>query len=107
MLDQEQGYEQASDSAIAIKKRVNGFELIVSQRNGHQRREGRFMQEPFPYRETRLDPSRRGRNVGSSCDGAARLANPILNLTKTSGRCLVPLNARHKFFVQLAGKPDA
>ena len=23
-LDQEQGYEQASDSAVAIKKRVNG-----------------------------------------------------------------------------------
>src|SRR5260370_42369626 len=65
------------------------------------------MQELFPGRETRRDLSWRGRDVGSSCDRAARLANPILNLAKTSGRCLVPLNARHEFFVQLAGKPDA
>src|ERR1700730_9624703 len=47
-----------------------------------------------------------GRDVGSSCDRAARLANPILNLAKTSGGP-EPLNARHQFFVQLAGKPDA
>ena len=65
------------------------------------------MQEFFPGRETRLDLSWRGWDVRSSCDSAARLANPILNLPKTSGRCLVPLNARHEFFVQLAGKPDA
>jgi hypothetical protein len=60
-LNQEQGYEQSPDSAIAIKERVNGFELIVSQRDGYQRREGRFMQELFPGRETRLDLSWRGR----------------------------------------------
>jgi len=65
------------------------------------------MQELFPVGKTRLDFSRRGWNVRSSCDGAARLANPILNLPKTSGRSLVPLNARHEFFVQLAGEPDA
>ena len=65
------------------------------------------MQELFPVRKTRLDLSGRGWNVRSSCDSAARLANPILNLPKTSGRSLVPLNARHEFFVQLAGKPDA
>jgi hypothetical protein len=106
-LDQEQGDEQASDSAVAIKKWVNGLELIVSQRNGHERRKCRFMQELFPSRETRLDLSWRRRDVGSSCDRAARLANPILNLAKTSGRCLVLLNSRGEFFVQLAGKPDA
>lgn len=59
-LDQKQGYEQASDPAVAIKKRVNAFELVVSQRNGHERRQGRFMQELFPGRETRLDISWRG-----------------------------------------------
>src|SRR5579872_246294 len=75
--------------------------------NGHERRKGRFMQELFPGRETRLDLSWRRRDVGSSCDRAAWLANPILNPAKTSGRCLVPLNARHEFFVQLAGEPDA
>jgi len=48
-----------------------------------------------------------GGDVGSSCGRAARLANPILNLAKTTGPRLVPLNARHEFFVQLAGKPDA
>ena len=105
--DRHQEEFAASDSAVAIKKRVNGFELIVRQRNGHQRRQCRFMQELFPGRETRLDLSRSGWDVGSSCDSAARLANPILNLAKTSGRCLVPLNARREFFVQLAGKPDA
>src|ERR1700679_2919209 len=65
------------------------------------------MQELFPGRETRLDLSRRGRDVGSRGDRAAGLANPILDLSKLSGRCLVPLNARHEFVVQLAGKPDA
>src|ERR1700756_5939329 len=65
------------------------------------------MHEFFPGRETRLDLSWRGRDVGSSCDRAARLANPILDFPKTSGRSLMPLNARHEFFVQLAGKPDA
>jgi hypothetical protein len=66
VLDQEQGYEEPTDSAVAIKKRVNGFELIVSQRNGHERRQGRFMQELFPDRETRLDLFCRRRDVGSS-----------------------------------------
>jgi hypothetical protein len=65
------------------------------------------MQELFPVRKTRRNFSWRGRDVGSSCDRAARLANPILNLAKTSGRRLMPPNARHEFFVQLAGKPDA
>ena len=65
------------------------------------------MQELFPVRKTRLNLSWRGRDIGSSCDRAARLANPILNLAKTSGRCLVPSNAGHQFFVQLAGEPDA
>jgi hypothetical protein len=86
---------------------VNGLELIVSECNGHERRQCGFMEELFPRRETRSDLSRRGRDVGSSCDRAARLANPILNLAKTSGRSLMPLDARHEFFVQLAGKPDA
>src|SRR5215469_8848492 len=65
------------------------------------------MQELFPRRETRLDLSWRGRDVGGSCDRAARLANPILDLAKTSGRSLMPMDARHEFFVQLTGKPDA
>jgi hypothetical protein len=56
------------------------------------------MQELFPGRKTRPDLSWRGWDVGSSCDSAARLANPILNLPKTSG----PLNARLELFVQLA-----
>lgn len=101
-LDQEQGYEQASDSAIAVKERVNSFELIMSQRNGHERRQGRFMQGFFPGRETRLDLSWRWWDVGSSRNGTAGFADPILNPAKTSGRCLVTLNARHEFFVQLA-----
>jgi hypothetical protein len=65
------------------------------------------MEELFPRRETRFDLSWRGRDVVSSCDRAARLANPILNLAKTSRRSLMPLDARHEFFVQLAGKPGA
>ena len=86
---------------------MNGFELVMRERNGHERRQRRFMQEFFPGRETRLDLSWRRWDVGSSCYSAARLADPILNLAKTSGRCLVTLNARHEFLVQLAGKPDA
>jgi hypothetical protein len=65
------------------------------------------MHELFPCRETRLDLARRWWDVGSICDRAARLANPILNLPKTSGRSLIPLDVRHEFFVQLAGEPDA
>jgi hypothetical protein len=65
------------------------------------------VQELFPVRKTRLNLSWRGWDVGSSCDRAAGLANPILNLAKTSGRTLVPLNAHHELFVQLAGEPDA
>ena len=65
------------------------------------------MQELFPVRKARLDFSRRGWDVRSSCYGATRLANPILDLPKTSGRSLMPLDARHEFFVQLAGEPDA
>src|SRR5215469_4971008 len=64
------------------------------------------MQELFPRRETRLDLSRRGRDVGGSCDRAARLANPILDLAKTSGSRLMPMDAGHEFLVQLARKPD-
>src|SRR5260370_1665342 len=79
----------------------------MSQRNGHQRRKSRFMQEFFPGRETRLDLSGRGWDVGSSCDSTAGLANPVLNFTKTPRGGLVPLNARHELFVQLARKPDA
>ena len=86
---------------------MNGFELIVGQSNSNQRREGRFMQKLLPGRQSRLDLSRRRRDVGSRSDRAARLANPILNLPKPSGRCLVPLNTRHELFVQLAGEPDA
>ena len=86
---------------------MNGLELIVSECNGHERWHGRFMQELFPRRETRLDLSWRGRNVGSSCDRAARLANPILNLAETSGRSLMPLDARREFLVQLPGEPYA
>ena len=55
MLDQEQGYEKASDSPIAVKERVNSFELIMSQSNSQERRQGRFIQELFPGREIRLD----------------------------------------------------
>jgi hypothetical protein len=65
------------------------------------------MQELFPRRERRLDLSWRGRDVGSSCDRAARLANPILNPPKTSGRSLMPSDTSHEFFVQLASKADA
>ncbi len=65
------------------------------------------MQEFFPGRETRLDLFWRWWDVGSSRNGTAGFANPILNPAKTSGRCLVTLNAPHEFFVQLAGKPDA
>src|SRR6516164_368216 len=65
------------------------------------------MQELFPGPETGLNLSWRWRDVGSSGDRAARLANPILNLPKTSGRRLVSLDARHEFFVQLPRKPDA
>ena len=86
---------------------MNGFELVMRECNGHERRKGRFMQELFPGRETRLDLSGRAWDVGSICDSAARLANPILNPAKTSGRCLVTVNARHEFFVQLSGKPYA
>src|ERR1700740_2459072 len=75
--------------------------------NGHKRRQRRFMQKFSPCRQTRLDLSWRGRDVGSSCDRAARLANPILDFPKTSGRSLMPLNARHEFLVQLPGKPHA
>jgi hypothetical protein len=65
------------------------------------------MQELFPVRKTRLNLSWRGWNVRSSCDSAAGLANPILDLPKTSGRSLMPLDAGHEFFVQLAREPDA
>jgi hypothetical protein len=65
------------------------------------------MQELFPSRETRLDLSWRRRDVRSRSDRASGLADPILNLAKMSGRCLVPLNARHEFFVHFAGELDA
>jgi len=65
------------------------------------------MQELFPGRKTRLDFSGRGWDIRSSCYGAARLTNPILNLAKTSRRSLMPLDARHEFFVQLPRKPYA
>ena len=84
---------------------MNGLELVMRECNGHERRKGRFMQEFFPCRQARLDLAWRGRDVGSSCDRTARLANPILDFPKTSGRSLMPLNARHEFFVQLPGNP--
>src|SRR6266849_6461174 len=65
------------------------------------------MQEVFPGRKTRIDLFRWWWDVGSRSDRAAGLANPILNLTQTSGRSLMPRNARHGLLGQLAGKPDA
>lgn len=86
---------------------MNGPELIVSEGNDYERRQGRSMQELFPRREARLSLSWRWRDVGSSCDRAGGLAKPILNLPKTSGRSLMAMDARHEFLVQLPSKPDA
>src|SRR5580704_1461529 len=65
------------------------------------------MQELFPVRKARLDLPVRRWDVRSGCDRAAGFANPILDPPKTSGRSLMPLDARHEFFVQLASEPDA
>ena len=83
-----QGDEEATDSTVPIKKRVNGFELIVASamvtKGGRSIHAGTLAR---PRDRTRLLPEG---DAGS--DRATGLANPVLNLTKTAGRSWVPLD---------------
>ena len=77
-FDKKQRDQQTSHAAIAIEKRVYGFELIVGKCNGHQRRQFGIVEKILPGCQTRRHFARRWGNKGSGLWCAAGFADPIL-----------------------------
>jgi hypothetical protein len=97
--------QQAPDTAIAIKKRVDGFKLGMHQRNFHQRRQGRggdrvVMNEALDIGQQIRHPLCRRRHKRRVA--RPRAANPVLRTTQLAGLLAIAASAVEQQTVGIA-----
>src|SRR5260370_2527696 len=86
---------------------MDGLELVMSQGNCHKRWKIRLMNEFLPSRKAGLNLAGRRWDERGVCQGATRLADPVLNGAELSWSGVMSRNARHEFFMQLTHQPNA
>ena len=88
--------EQASNSAVAIKERMNRLELGMGDRGVYQRRQGLVMQEPLPGVETAHELRGRRRDVSGLAQRRPGGSDPVLTAPELPGGGHVSPNAPHQ-----------
>src|SRR5580658_936407 len=106
-LDEEQGDEQPANASIAVEERMYRLELIVRERDSHERRQVGFVQELLPCRKSRFHFIGRWRNIGGRFWRTTRLADPVLGSSKLSTRRVMSANARHQLFMKFLNEAHA
>ena len=101
-LGQKQSNQQAADAAVAVEKGMDGFELVVRERDLYQRWQGTVMQECLPLLEASHHFGGWRGDIRRRRQRTARRTDPILGAAKLAGRGLTSTHAGHEFGVQLA-----
>ena len=86
-------------SNVAVQKGMDGFELVMRERDLYQRWQGTVMQECLPLLQARHHFRGRRRNIRRCCQRTARRTDPILGSAKLAGCCLTSAHAGHEFGV--------
>jgi hypothetical protein len=81
-MAEKKGDEEASDSAIAIKKRMDGLKLRVSESTLDEQRERVVMEKPLHIIQRLMHFVDRRRHEGCGTECASRWANPVLTGAK-------------------------